>query len=138
MLNSITIMGRMTKDPELRYANAEKPVTSFTLAVERDGKNKGVDFIDCVAFDTTATFVSSYFKKGSMAVVNGRLQMRNWTDRDGNKRVNAEINAKAVYFGESKKSGSEDVRTYSALTEAEDAVVDFTTLTEATDGDLPF
>ncbi len=91
MLNHITIMGRLTRDPELRYTQSQTPVASFTLAVDRDfggrdGGEKQTDFIDCVAWRSTAEFVSKYFAKGSMAVVSGRLQIRDWTDREGGKR----------------------------------------------------
>lgn len=107
-LNHIVIMGRMTRDPELRRTNSGKPVAGFTVAVDRDyapeGQEKETDFIDCVAWNGTAEFVEKYFKKGSMIVVSGRLQLRNWTDKDGNKRKSAEILASNVYFGESKKS----------------------------------
>ena len=108
MLNVAIIMGRLTRDPELRRTNSGKPVASFTVAVDRDyateGQEKETDFIDCVAWNGTAEFVDKYFKKGSMIVVSGRLQLRNWTDKDGNKRKTAEILASNVYFGESKKS----------------------------------
>ena len=109
MLNHIVIMGRLTRDPELRYTQTNTPVTSFSVAVDRDfaprdGGERQTDFIDCVAWRQTAEFVSKYFQKGSMAVVSGRLQMRDWTDRDGNKRRSAEIVADNVYFGESKRS----------------------------------
>ena len=108
MLNHITIMGRLTRDPELRYTQSQTPVASFTLAVDRDfggrdGGERQTDFIDCVAWRQTAEFVSKYFQKGSMAVVAGRLQIRDWTDRDGNKRRSAEVVAENVYFGESKR-----------------------------------
>lgn len=111
MLNHITIMGRLTREPELRYTGSNIPVCSFTLAVDRDysgrdGGEKQTDFIDCVAWRQSAEFVSKYFSKGSMAVVSGRLEIREWTDRDGNKRRNAEINAEHVYFGEAKKPDS--------------------------------
>lgn len=104
MLNHITIMGRLTRDPELRYTGNNIPVCSFTLAVDRDfgtrdGGEKQTDFIDCVAWRSTGEFVNKYFSKGSMAVVAGRLELRDWTDRDGNKRRNAEVNAEHVYFG---------------------------------------
>lgn len=106
-LNRIIIMGRLTKEPELRRTNSGKPVTSFTLAVDRDFAKGEVDFIDCVAWNNTAEFVNSYFDKGRMAVVSGRLQLRDWTDKNGNKRKNAEVIADNVYFGDSKKdSGS--------------------------------
>lgn len=108
MLNVAIIMGRLTRDPELRRTNSGKPVASFTVAVDRDfapeGQEKQTDFIDCVAWQGTAEFVEKYFKKGSMIVVDGRLQLRDWTDKDGNKRRTAEIVASNVYFGESKKS----------------------------------
>lgn len=109
MLNHITIMGRLTRDPELRYTGNNIPVCSFTLAVDRDysgkdGAEKQTDFIDCVAWRQTGEFVSKYFSKGSMAVVAGRLELRDWTDRDGNKRRSAEVNAEHVYFGEAKRS----------------------------------
>ncbi len=108
MLNHITIMGRLTRDPELRYTQSQTPVASFTLAVDRDfgsrdGGERQTDFIDCVAWRQTGEFVSKYFSKGSMAVVSGRLQIRDWTDRDGNKRRSAEVVAENVYFGESKR-----------------------------------
>lgn len=108
MLNHIVIMGRLTRDPELRYTQSQLPVTGFTVAVDRDysgrdGAEKQTDFIDCVAWRSTAEFVSKYFFKGSMAVVSGRLQLRDWTDRDGNKRRSAEIVADNVYFGEAKR-----------------------------------
>lgn len=109
MLNHITVMGRMTRDPETRYTRSNTPVCSFTLAVERDRKNEDgsrtTDFIDCVAWRSTAEFISKYFRKGSMAVADGRLQLRDWTDKDGNKRRQAEILCENVYFGESKRTG---------------------------------
>lgn len=108
MLNHITIMGRLTRDPELRYTQSQTPVASFTLAVgrdfgSRDGGEKQTDFIDCVAWRQTAEFVSKYFTKGSMAVVSGRLQIRDWTDRDGGKRRSAEVVVDNMYFGESRR-----------------------------------
>lgn len=103
MLNTITIMGRLTRDPELRYTQSNTPVASFTLAVDRDFGDKQTDFIDCVAWRGTGEFVDRYFSKGSMAIVSGRLQIRNWTDDNGNKRRNAEVVAEHVYFGESKR-----------------------------------
>ena len=108
MLNHITIMGRLTRDPELRYTQSQTPVASFTLAVDRDfgsrdGGEKQTDFIDCVAWRQTAEFVSKYFQKGSMAVVSGRLQIRDWTDRDGGKRRSAEVVVDNMYFGESRR-----------------------------------
>lgn len=107
MLNHITIMGRLTRDPELRRTNTGKAVTKFTLAVDRDYAEKGAeretDFIGCVAWRGTAEFVDKYFGRGQMAVVSGRLQIRDWEDKDGNKRRSAEIVADNVYFGESKR-----------------------------------
>ena len=108
MLNHIVIMGRLTRDPELRRTNSGTAVASFTLAVDRDfgpkdGGEKETDFIDCVAWKNTAEFVSKYFSKGRMAVVDGRLQVRKWNDKDGNKRSTAEVVADNVYFGDSKK-----------------------------------
>lgn len=106
MLNHITLMGRLTRDPELRYTQSSKPVASFTLAVDRDyGEPKQTDFIDCVAWNKTGEFVSKYFQKGSMAVVSGRLQLREWTDNNDNKRRTAEVIAENVYFGERKQQG---------------------------------
>ena len=110
MLNHIIIMGRLTRDPELRRTGSGVAVASFTVAVDRDfGKNengeKETDFIDCVAWRQTGEFVSKYFTKGRMAVVSGRLQIRSWTDKDGNKRRTAEVIADNVYFGDSKRDG---------------------------------
>ena len=109
MLNHIVIMGRLTRDPELRTTQAGVSVTSFTVAVDRDfggrdGGERQTDFIDCVAWRQTGEFVSKYFHKGSMIVVSGRLQSRKWQDREGNNRTNWEINADNVYFGESRAS----------------------------------
>ena len=109
MLNHITIMGRLTRDPELRRTGSGIAVASFTLAVDRDfspkdGGERETDFIDCVAWRQTGEFVSKYFTKGRMAVVSGRLQIRNWNDKEGNKRRSAEVVADNVYFGESKRS----------------------------------
>ena len=108
MLNHIVIMGRLTRDPELRRTCSGVAVASFTLAVDRDfGKNENgereTDFIDCVAWRQTGEFVSKYFTKGRMAVVSGRLQIRSWNDKDGNKRRTAEVVADNVYFGDSKR-----------------------------------
>ena len=110
MLNHIVIMGRLTRDPELRRTGSGLPVASFSVAVDRDfGKNengeKETDFIDCVAWRNTAEYVSKYFTKGRMIVVSGRLQIRSWTDKDGNKRRTAEVVADNCYFGDSKRDG---------------------------------
>ncbi len=115
MLNHIVLMGRLTRDPELRYTKSQTPVASFSLAVDRDfgrGEEKQTDFIDCVAWRQTGEFVSKYFQKGSMAVVSGRLQIRDWTDRDGNKRRSAEVVVDNVYFGESKRREGESRDNY--------------------------
>ena len=108
MLNKIVLMGRLTRDPELRHTQAGAAVASFTLAVDRDFKDKQsgdktTDFIDVVVWRQIAEFVSRYFTKGRMAVVEGRLQLRDWTDKDGNKRRSAEVVAENVYFGDSKR-----------------------------------
>lgn len=111
MLNHIVLMGRLTRDPELRRTGSGIAVASFRLAVDRDfapkdGGEKETDFIDVVAWRSTAEFVSRFFTKGRMAVVSGRLQMRNWTDKEGNKRTSAEVVADNVYFGDSKRDGA--------------------------------
>ena len=110
MLNHIVLMGRLTRDPELRRTGSGIAVASFTLAVDRDyaaqGAEKETDVVDIVAWRNTAEFVSRYFTKGRMAVVTGRLQIRNWTDKDGNKRRSAEVVADNVYFGDSKRDGA--------------------------------
>lgn len=129
MLNHITIMGRLTRDPELRRTGSGVAVTSFCIAVGRDyntkdGGEKEVDFIDCNAWRGTGEFVSKYFQKGSMIIVSGRLQIRNWTDKEGNKRRNAEVVADSVYFGDSKKS-SEGNSTYQAPNPSQDYTGDF-------------
>ena len=113
MLNHITIMGRLTRDPELRRTGSGIAVASFTVAVDRDfsgrdGGEKETDFIDCVAWRQTGEFVSKYFTKGSMIVVSGRLQIRNWNDKEGNKRRSAEVIADNVYFGDSRREGAEN------------------------------
>ena len=110
MLNKIFIMGRLTRDPELRRTQTGTPVASFSLAVDRDFKDKSTgeratDFIDVVAWRQTAEFVSRYFSKGRMAVVEGRLQIRDWTDKEGGKRRSAEVIADQIYFGDSKREG---------------------------------
>ena len=132
MLNRIIVMGRMTRDPELRRTNSGTAVASFTVAVDRDFKSlsgeKETDFIDVVAWRNTAEFVSKYFSKGRMAVVEGRLQLRDWTDKDGNKRRSAEIVADSVYFGDSKRDGGDTVQS--------EPQGDFSEIKD--DGDLPF
>ena len=155
MLNHIVIMGRLTRDPELRYTQSQTPVASFTLAVDRDfggrdGGEKQTDFIDCVAWRQTAEFVSKYFTKGSMAVVSGRLQIRDWSDRDGGKRRSAEVVVDNMYFGESKRRDSGDSRSdsysnsysrpssvYDAPRSVNSAPSAFSELDDG-DGELPF
>ena len=110
MLNHIVIMGRLARDPELRHTQSGTPVASFRLAVDRDFKDKNTgerttDWIDVVAWRGTGEFVSRYFSKGRMAVVEGRLQIREWTDKEGNRRTTAEVVADNVYFGDSKRDG---------------------------------
>ncbi len=116
MLNHITIMGRLTRDPELRRTGSNTPVASFTIACDRDfgGQNgqKETDFIDVTAWRNTAEFVSKYFAKGRIAVISGRLQIRSWTDKDGNKRKSAEVVADNVYFGDSKNTTDSSTGTF--------------------------
>lgn len=151
MLNHIVLMGRLTRDPELRHTQSNIAVASFTLAVDRDfgsrdGNEKQTDFIDCVAWRSTAEFVSKYFAKGRMAVVSGRLQLRDWTDRDGGKRRSAEVIVDNVYFGESKKDSQSGGNSYSSGGQSyggqpqsfsAPAGSDFAELGDD-DGDLPF
>lgn len=155
MLNRIILMGRLTRDPELRHTSNSIPVASFTLAVDRDFKSQSgerqTDFIDIVAWRGTGEFVSRYFTKGRMAIVEGRLQMRDWTDKDGNKRRSAEVVADNVYFGESKRdaelSGTSNfgVPAYqnSSSTPVSEAYTPpaesaFAALSDDDDGELPF
>ena len=110
MLNHITLMGRLVRDPELRRTGSGVAVASFRIAVDRDyapkdGGERKADFIDCVAWRQTGEFISKYFAKGRMIVVDGRLEMRDWTDKDGNKRTSAEVNVSNAYFGDSKRDG---------------------------------
>ena len=117
MLNHIVIMGRLTRDPELRRTGSGIAVASFSLAVDRDfapkdGGERETDFIDCIAWRQTGEFVSKYFTKGRMAVVSGRLQIRSWTDKDGNKRRSAEVVADNVYFGDSKRDAEGGASSY--------------------------
>lgn len=142
MLNKIFIMGRLTRDPELRRTQNGTAVAGFALAVDRDYKNadgtKETDFIEVVAWRSSAEFVSKYFTKGRMAIVEGRLQIRDWTDKDGNKRRNAEVVADNVYFGDSKKEGDSSGG-YKAAGSAVDVAPDEAELAEIEDDDdLPF
>ena len=147
MLNHITIMGRLTRDPELRMTQSQTQVASFTLAVDRDfggrdGGEKQTDFIDCVAWRQTAEFVSKYFTKGRMAVVSGRLQSRKWQDREGNNRTSWEVVADNVYFGEGRRDGDagENTRSYSGYEAPKAAPKTENTFVELgdEDGELPF
>ena len=137
MLNRIVLMGRLVRDPELRRTQAGKAVASFRVACDRDyapqGGERETDFIDVVAWGNTGEFVSKYFSKGRMAVISGRLQMRNWTDKDGNKRISAEVVADSVYFGDSKPSGGGSASGKPTMANADD----FPELTDD-DGELPF
>lgn len=137
MLNKMILMGRLTRDPELRRTGSGTAVTSFTLAVDRDFKdhsgNKETDFIDVVAWRNTAEFVSRYFAKGRMAVVEGRLQIRDWQDKDGSKRRSAEVVADNVYFGDSRPSEGGNAPAFAAP--ANDS--GFAEIGEG-DGKLPF
>lgn len=106
MLNQVALMGRLTRDPELKYTSTNKPVTSFKLAVDRDYKgDNAVDFIACVAWDRTAEMVSRYYRKGERMVVNGRIQTHNWVDSDGSNRSDTEVVVDRAYFVEPKLRG---------------------------------
>ena len=130
MLNKVILMGRFTQDAELRSTLAGISVTSFTVAVGRDftGKDgeKKTDFINCVAFKGTAEFITKYFRKGSMAIIEGRIETRSWDDADGKKRYATEVIVNNIYFGESKKD------TVEAVDNAPDCAP------MGTDEDLPF
>ena len=146
MLNRIILMGRLTRDPELRQTQSGASVANFSLAVDRDFKDKQTgekttDFIDIVAWRSSAEFVSRCFAKGRMAVVEGRLQLRDWTDRDGNKRRTAEVLAEHVYFGDSKRDAEGGAESGGAYTpppaEPGSGGAEFEELTDD-DGELPF
>lgn len=141
MLNRITVQGRIVKKPELRVTQSGKSVASFTLAVERDyaapGQDRETDFLDVNAWNQTAEFVGKYFDKGNMALVDGKLQIRNWTDKEGNKRRSAEIVAERVYFCGSKQSDGAPKSNNTAPASASDVPEGFTMLDENAD-DLPF
>ena len=147
-MNQIVLMGRLTRDPELRHTQTGTAVASFSLAVDRgyaskDSGERQTDFIDIVAWRQTAEFVSKYFTKGQMAAVTGRLQIRDWNDKDGNKRRSAEVVADNVYFTESKKSReasgtyAEPKSDFSSGYTSPVATSDFAELDDD-DGDLPF
>lgn len=132
MLNHITLMGRLTADPQLRYTTSGTPVASFTVACDRDFGDKATDFISIVAWKQAGEFASKYFTKGMMVAVDGRLQLRDWTDQDGNKRRNAEVVANHLYFAERKREESQGG--YQAAGQAVN--VGFEEIDG--DGDLPF
>ena len=146
MLNHIEVMGRLVRDPELRTTQNGVPVTSFTIAVDRDfGKSesgeKQTDFIDCVAWRSTAEFIGKYFTKGRMAVISGRLQMRDWVDKNENKRRSAEVVVDNIYFGDSRRDGDSST-TYTSSASGTD--VSSSTVSNSgfedleDDGELPF
>ena len=151
MLNHITIMGRLVRDPELRRTGSGVAVASFRIAVDRDfvskdGGERKADFIDCVAWRQTGEFISKYFAKGRMIVVDGRLEMRDWTDKEGNKRTSAEVVVANAYFGDSKRDGdggsSYNANTYSTpaapgYSEYSAPASDFAMLSDD-DAQLPF
>lgn len=146
MLNRIILMGRLTRDPDLRHTQSGTAVASFSLAVDRDFKDKQTgekttDFIDIVAWRNTAEFVSRYFTRGRMAVVEGRLQLRDWTDKDGNKRRTAEVVAENIYFGDSKRDGDSSYGGASTPTDdtyTQTAPRDYFAELSDDDGELPF
>ena len=129
MLNSISLMGRITRDPELKYTPSEKPVTSFTLAVDRDGKDAGVDFLDCVAWEANATLVDRFFKKGNLMIVRGRLRIKEWMGKDEAKKRAPEIVVERVYFVEKKSESNRPVGAGPSS---------FTDIDDEQDGILPF
>ena len=141
MLNKIIIMGRLTRDPELRRTGSGTAVTSFSLACDRDFKllsgEKETDFIEVVAWKNTAEFVSKYFSKGRMSVVEGRLHIREWTDKDGGKRRSAEVVAENVYFADSKRSESNDNQKENLNALSGRLSDDFVPISEE-DGEIPF
>ena len=143
MLNHITIMGRLTRDPELRRTGNGVAVASFAIACDRDIANKEsgereTDFFDCVAWKGTGEFVAKHFHKGSMAVVDGRLQVRAWTDKDGNKRRTAEIVANNIYFGDSKKEESAPSDQYTGFVKNHPQLANDFRQLDGPDEQLPF
>ena len=142
MLNKIFIMGRMTRSPELRRTQNGTAVTSFTLAVDRDFKDKDgekvADFIDCVAWRTTAEFVAKNFAKGRMTVVEGRLQQRDFKDKDGNSRRVSEVQVDNIYFGDSKPQNNGSYSSYAAQVAMSNSAPAFEELEEDSDSELPF
>lgn len=147
MLNHIVLQGRLARDPELRHTQSGVAVCSFTLAVERDvaaeGGTRKADFIDCSAWRGSADFVSKHFRKGSAAVVSGRLQINDWTDREGIKHKSATVQIDSIYFGESKKDDNKNAISGAGAQENSaaaynDGTANFTELPDLNDSDLPF
>lgn len=143
MLNQINIMGRLTRDPELRYTGSNIPVATFRIAVDRDfgkGENgeRATDFIDIVAWRQTGEFIAKHFEKGSMIAVTGRLQMRDWEDRDGNKRTSAEIMVDHAYFCGGKPSRTDSTEDTGAFERSMQQASAFTPVDIDDDGELPF
>lgn len=137
MLNKVVLMGRLTRDPELRHIPSGKSVASFSVACDRDFKStdgqKETDFIDCVAWGATAEFVSNHFNKGSMAAIEGRLQVRSWKDKDGGNRKSVEVVASNVYFADSKRKEMQD-----PLNQLATAAEQFADDDDDLEGELPF
>ena len=148
MLNHITLMGRLVADPELRRTGSGVAVASFRIAVDRDfapkdGGERKADFISCVAWRQTGEFISKYFTKGRMIVVDGRLEMRDWTDRDGNKRTTAEVIVDNAYFGDSRREGdssgySTPAPSYSGYSAPATAPASDFAMLDDNDAQLPF
>ena len=146
MLNHIVLHGRLVRDPEIRYTQGGDAVCSFTLAVDRDVKGRDgtrlTDFIDCTAWRGTAELLGKYFRKGSLAIVEGRLELKDWTDKSGNKRKSASVNVNGLYFGDSKKDSAPASSTPAYNTEPRagmpDGTADFAELPDLNDDDLPF
>ena len=137
-LNRIDLMGRLTRDPEVRYTNNQKPVANFAIAVDRYGKDAKTDFIEIVAWNGTATFVQNYFHKGDPIVISGRLQMKDWTDKNGNKRTSAEVVADEIYFVPKTKQSEDGIAEPDDIrAEPDDIRAEYSPMSEA-DGELPF
>ena len=141
MLNRVLIQGRLTRDPEMRYTQSNTPVASFTVACERDysgdSGERATDFIDCVAWKGSAEFVCKYFRKGQMMLIEGRLQSRKWTDKQGNNRTSWEVIAEHTYFGEPKREDQPSGGNYAPPANTAQPQSPFTELPDD-DGELPF
>lgn len=142
MLNRIAIMGRFTRDPELKYTPSGKAVLSFTLACDRDYQpkagDKKTDFVDCVAWNATAEFISRYFSKGRMAIVSGSLESRKWESKNGDKRISWEVRVESIYFGDSKKDDQRGTNAASPSSSGEAGIPEGFTPIDMDDEDLPF